>query len=117
MSGTIPIELQGISSLEEIELFSNKLYGKIPATINSLKHLKLLDIEGNMLTGDLFSSISNTIENLTSLRVSFNNFEGSIPSDIYRFRKLEELWAAQIKLSGTLPESFGALENLSTFES
>lgn len=110
--------MKGIPSLQSIELFNNRITGNIPSTINTLTNLGLLDLEGNMLTGELFSDEMMSIaSNLKSLRVSFNMLEGSIPSSINNFTQLQEFWVARNQIKGKIPDEICQLKGLSELKS
>ena len=56
LSGTIPSELGGMSSLTHLYLHRNKLTGAIPAELSSLSSLEWLSLYGNGLTGEYLLS-------------------------------------------------------------
>ena len=101
-------------SLQSIGLFNNKLTGSIPTTIGTLTNLEFLDLEGNMLTGELFfEEMLHVANTLKSLRVSFNFLEGDITSSINNFEQLEDFWAANNRITGSIPPQLCQLKNLS----
>ena len=85
--GSIPAELQDLTSLQTLNLSQNQLTGPIPAELGNLTHLGTLDLSKNKLTG----SIPAELGNLTSLRVlGFfgNQLAGTIPSSLTNLTQL-----------------------------
>ncbi|GMI73073.1 hypothetical protein like AT2G24130 [Hibiscus trionum] len=102
LEGPLPIELSKLENVEEIDLSSNNLNGNIfpqissciavtminfsnnslegqlPESLGDLKNLEAFDVSNNSITGNIPMSLSRI--NLTFLNLSFNNFEGMIPS-------------------------------------
>lgn len=77
----------------------------------------MLDLEGNVLTGDLnVEDLINSRYSLKSLRLSFNLLEGTLNGRIGDFMNLKELWLANNNLSGKVPVSICGLKNLSKFK-
>jgi len=117
VSGSIPDEFFFTTpSLINVSFFGNAITGTLPVSIGSLTQLSILDLENNRLTGPLFTpglfKLTNT---LNKLWVSFNEFEDEIPPTISQFSLLENLWAAENKLQGTLPTELGMLNSLSKY--
>ncbi len=109
------MELGNISSLVEVKLFKNSIGGLMPSSIGSLPKLKILDVEENQMYGDLFEGrFFELSDTLIELRVSFNNFGGSIP-DLSAFGSLERIWLANNTFTGDLPDSITNLSGLSKF--
>ena len=70
--GTIPSTIGGLTSLQNLLLYSNSLVGPIPSTISELTSLRILGFSNNFLSG----TIPSTMSALTSLRYlySSNNY-------------------------------------------
>ncbi|GKV30348.1 hypothetical protein SLEP1_g39165 [Rubroshorea leprosula] len=79
----------------------------------NLKNLRIVDLSGNKLTGEIPVQISVLLE-LVQLNLSRNQLTGRIPSDIGQMRQLESLDLSQNQLSGHLPGSMSQLNFLST---
>ncbi|KAK8571731.1 hypothetical protein V6N12_027804 [Hibiscus sabdariffa] len=69
------------TSLSEIDLSNNKLYGKLPRWIGNLSYLE-------------------------TLALANNNFEGSIPMEFCNLNELQYLDLSQNNLSGSIPSCF-----------
>ncbi|XVE60243.1 hypothetical protein DITRI_Ditri05aG0112900 [Diplodiscus trichospermus] len=102
LEGPLPIELSKLDKVEEMDLSSNNLTGNIfpqiscciavkminfshnslegqlPDSLGDLWSLQSFDVSSNNIAGNIPKSLSKI--NLTFLNLSFNDFEGKIPS-------------------------------------
>ncbi|GLU02949.1 hypothetical protein SLE2022_201780 [Rubroshorea leprosula] len=78
LSGEIPSSLSGCISLEVIHLDRNHFRGSIPESLSSLRGIRELDLSVNNLTGKIPQYMANLA--LEYLNLSFNNFEGEVPT-------------------------------------
>ncbi|KAK8540368.1 hypothetical protein V6N13_008796 [Hibiscus sabdariffa] len=102
LQGPLPIELSKLANVLEMDLSSNNLSGNIfpqissciavttinfshnslqgllPDSLGDLRNLQVFDVSSNNISGNIPMSLSKT--NLTLLNLSFNNFNGMIPS-------------------------------------
>ncbi|KAL4387602.1 hypothetical protein GQ457_09G000250 [Hibiscus cannabinus] len=102
LQGPLPIELSKLANVLEMDLSSNNLNGNIfpqissciavttinfshnslqgllPDSLGDLRNLQVFDVSSNNISGNIPMSLSKT--NLTLLNLSFNNFNGMIPS-------------------------------------
>ncbi|CAO2827494.1 unnamed protein product [Amaranthus hypochondriacus] len=104
--GEVPVELLTTSiHLMELDLSGNGFSGFVRG-INSTT-LELLDLSSNRLTGSFpeFSSQSG----LTSLRISNNSLEGSLPSEWRQFSRLSKVDLSINKFSGPIPAALFSL--------
>ncbi|XP_076895984.1 putative receptor-like protein kinase At3g47110 [Bidens hawaiensis] len=76
LSSKIPSSLGGCTSLSRLSLKGNLFQGMIPPSLNSLKALMWLDISRNNLSGQ----VPFFLERLQYLNLSYNDFEGRIPT-------------------------------------
>ncbi|KAG2630646.1 hypothetical protein PVAP13_3KG540100 [Panicum virgatum] len=104
--------LQGLSSLQILELASNKLTGNIPSWLGNLSSLVYLSLKYNSLVGQIPESLGN-LELLQILSLSVNNLSGSVPQSIGNLHDLTELYLSKNALEGSLPH---AMFNLSSLE-
>ncbi|KAM7466656.1 hypothetical protein LguiB_014218 [Lonicera macranthoides] len=79
LSSEIPIELGRCSGLVNLYLSGNFFEGSIPPTFKSLRSVQKLDISSNNLSGIVPIFLVNF--SLDSLNLSFNNFEGELPTN------------------------------------
>ncbi|KAL2759957.1 hypothetical protein ACRALDRAFT_2050398 [Sodiomyces alcalophilus JCM 7366] len=103
-----------ISSLRDLKLSNNLLYGPLDPCISNLQHLEILNIHGNNV-----SSLPVNIGNLDRLRIldiSDNSIE-CLPFASLARVPLLELWAKKNKLTGTLVEDgVGVLPKLQSLD-
>ncbi|XP_062076591.1 receptor-like protein EIX2 [Humulus lupulus] len=77
--GKIPEELCVLSALRGLNLSHNHLSGNIPINIEELKSLESLDLSNNKLVGAIPQSMANLMS-LNKLDLSYNNLSGKIPT-------------------------------------
>ncbi|XP_042411648.1 probable LRR receptor-like serine/threonine-protein kinase At1g53440 isoform X1 [Zingiber officinale] len=111
VSGTIPKELGGMITLEELVIEGNQLEGSIPAELGKLTNLRRLLANGNYLTGELPDSLGN-LQNLTYFLIDGNPISGKIPRFIGNWTQLERLDMQGTFMEGPFPLSFSTLMNL-----
>ncbi|KAG7958355.1 hypothetical protein I3843_10G017300 [Carya illinoinensis] len=112
--GPLPSFLGNLSSLSNLKLSGNNLYGEIPASFSgmNLGILWLNDQNGGGLTGPI--DVVTTMTLLTSLWLHGNRFTGEIPASIGNLTLLEDLNLNGNQLVGLIPDSLAkmALRNL-----
>ncbi|KAK8358833.1 hypothetical protein V6Z12_A04G050300 [Gossypium hirsutum] len=86
-SGLVPESIFNSTTLQEIDLYDNKLEGNLPPITNAPK-LENLFLWGNKLSGNIPNSISNA-SMLKELDLSDNLFSGPIPKTLGNLRHLE----------------------------
>jgi len=111
LSGSIPPQLEDLSSLERLYLNSNQLSGGIPPELGSLSNLTQLTLYSNQLSGSIPPELG-TLSNLTSLRLYSNQLSGSIPPELGNLSSLEWLMLNSNRLSGSIPPELGDLSSL-----
>lgn len=137
LTGPLPIPLLSTASLMKIDLSRNRISGQIP-NLKNLDNLILLDLSYNTLTGPFPEtlnglksvqalilngnpSMSTTIpdnafeglNNLTILGLSNMNLVGPIPGSLGRVRGLRVLHLDGNQFNGTIPPSLAELNGLS----
>eukprot|EP00547_Thalassionema_nitzschioides_P016447 CAMPEP_0194235982 /NCGR_PEP_ID=MMETSP0158-20130606/3338_1 /TAXON_ID=33649 /ORGANISM="Thalassionema nitzschioides, Strain L26-B" /LENGTH=481 /DNA_ID=CAMNT_0038969607 /DNA_START=22 /DNA_END=1467 /DNA_ORIENTATION=- len=118
--GTIPDEICLLEyTLEHLYLNSNSITGNLPSCLSDFQNLQTIDMHNNLLSGTLPRGLMFS-PSLKYVDLSNNGLEGGL--DIL-FEgggvtkpialDLETFNVANNKLSGTIPEGFAALVNLS----
>ncbi|CAK9144708.1 unnamed protein product [Ilex paraguariensis] len=138
LRGSIPPSITNLTSLSQLNLSQNRLYGPLPdGFFTSLNSLEIIDLSYNSLSGPLPSSdrLPNTIQtvdlssnhftgtiqssflqpaaNLLSFNISNNSFTGLIPSSICS--NSPSLGLIDISFNhfiGHIPQGFGACSQL-----
>ncbi|CAL4887965.1 unnamed protein product [Urochloa decumbens] len=112
---TIPPGLGSILGLRFLALAYNNLSGKPPISLYNLSSLEILQIQGNMLLGDIPADIGSRFPRMRILCFDRNQFTGFIPASISNLTALEALYLEDNRLSGYVPRTLGrlgALQNL-----
>ncbi|KAM7466634.1 hypothetical protein LguiB_014196 [Lonicera macranthoides] len=78
LSGEIPSELGRCISLVRLLLGGNFFKGSIPSSFESLRGIQILDLSSNNLSGTIPIFLGDF--SLKSLNLSFNDFEGELPT-------------------------------------
>jgi Leucine-rich repeat (LRR) protein len=138
LTGVIPPRLDSLYQLESLDLSANQLTGKIPATLGSPSNLKLINLGLNQLSGEIPTEIGNlknlqffvahynglsgvlpsfrNVYQLRVLRLSRNQFTGTIPPQYIQFDSLITLSLSNNQLTGRIPAGLVGLKKLSFFE-
>lgn len=78
LSGVIPVSIEELESLTNLNLSSKQLIEEILATIGSLPVLTLLDLSSNQLSGAILNNMGNL--KLNEFNLSTNSLTGMVPS-------------------------------------
>ncbi|XBI11283.1 hypothetical protein VPH35_138374 [Triticum aestivum] len=112
LEGVLPNSIAGLSkSLELLLLRSNRISGTIPLEIQYLTSLRRLYMERNLLTGNLPESVGN-LSNLFVLSLSQNKLSGSIPLSVGKLSQLSELYLQENNFSGPIPGALAGCKKL-----
>ncbi|GAU18702.1 hypothetical protein TSUD_79900 [Trifolium subterraneum] len=97
LEGTVPPGLGNLPFLQLYNIGNNRIITSgvkglefITSLANST-HLNFLNIQGNMLEGEIPKTIGNLSKDLSILYMGGNRFNGSIPSSIGRLSGLRRL--------------------------
>ncbi|XP_016553738.2 probable leucine-rich repeat receptor-like protein kinase At1g35710 [Capsicum annuum] len=120
ITGSVPISLLNISSLQILSLSMNNLSGFLPREIGNLTKMQHLWISGNKLIGEIPKEISNLVElelldlgNLTNLSLSLNTLNGILPASTGNLStSLIRFYANNCKIKGRIPNEVGNLSSL-----
>ncbi|KAF7851296.1 hypothetical protein BT93_L4153 [Corymbia citriodora subsp. variegata] len=78
LSQQIPSSISGCISMEKLYLQDNFFEGLLPSTMSSMRGLQVLNVSNNRLSGHIPEFLGSL--NLTNLSLSYNNFEGALPT-------------------------------------
>lgn len=109
LTGSIPASIAKLKSLRTINLVGNQLTGNFEKFINDITELKgllRLNLFKNRLYGSIPASIEN-FQNLEELYLQLNNLSGEIPKEISKLKKLKHIVLYSNSLSGVIPEGIG----------
>ncbi|XP_021759235.1 probable inactive receptor kinase At5g10020 [Chenopodium quinoa] len=129
IGGELP-SFGSLYNLRVLRLRNNQLYGEVPGELlATLIQLKELDLSGNGFSGSIRGINSTTLEildlssnrlsgsfpefssqsGLTTLRISNNSLEGSLPSEWRQFAKLSKIDLSINNLAGRIPSALFSL--------
>ncbi|KAL6311078.1 hypothetical protein AAG906_027112 [Vitis piasezkii] len=111
LSGSIPKEIGGIATLEELILEDNQLEGPLNENLGNLGRLRRLLLSGNSFTGTIPQNFRN-LKNLIDFRIDGNNLSGKIPDLIGNWTKLDKLFLQGTSMEGPIPSTISQLKNL-----
>jgi len=95
-----------------ITLASNNMSGTFPEGVQYFPFLQVLTIGDNAFTGPLSGDIISELSNVVDFEVNFNQFTGTVPSEVWQMTKLNQLTVGNNMLTGTLPTEIGNLVDL-----
>ncbi|KAH7847336.1 hypothetical protein Vadar_024878 [Vaccinium darrowii] len=116
LRGNFPNSITNCSLLEELNITSTYLTGKLP-DFSPLISLRLLDLSYNFFTGDFPLSVAN----LTNLEaINFNENEGfnlwELPENIWRLKKLSSMVLTTCMVYGSIPKWIGNMTSLTDLQ-
>ncbi|KAL6132885.1 hypothetical protein ACLB2K_065124 [Fragaria x ananassa] len=124
-SGSIPMTLGLVKTLEVVRLGSNTLSGSVPSNLNNLTNVTELNLANNNLAGPLpdltgmnsiiYVDLSNnsfdpseaplwfsTLPALTTLVMEFGSLQGPVPEKLFSLSELQQVKLKNNALNGTL---------------
>ncbi|XP_010475530.1 PREDICTED: probable LRR receptor-like serine/threonine-protein kinase At1g07650 isoform X3 [Camelina sativa] len=110
LSGIVPPEFSKLRHLKVLDLSRNSLTGSIPKEWASMR-LEDLSFMGNRLSGP-FPKVITRLTTLRNLSLEGNQFSGPIPPEIAKLTHLEKLHLPSNAFTGPLPEKLGLLKNI-----
>ncbi|KAI3516607.1 hypothetical protein L1887_15529 [Cichorium endivia] len=98
--------------LRVLSLPFNQIIGELPNEIWGLKSLEVIDIEGNLITGNLSIIDFSNLKKLQVLNLGFNRLFGKIPKSLEECKDLSVLNLARNRIQGPVPVFIGNIMNL-----
>eukprot|EP00301_Raphidiophrys_heterophryoidea_P006821 c12717_g2_i2.p1 GENE.c12717_g2_i2~~c12717_g2_i2.p1 ORF type:complete len:498 (+),score=138.40 c12717_g2_i2:344-1837(+) len=86
--------------------------GSIPEGNTHLQQLQKLDLSASNIRGSIPAAFFASLESVQLVNMNWNQFEGSIPTEIGMMTKMSSLQLYRSYLSGTLPSQIGKLSLL-----
>ncbi|XP_042025425.1 probable leucine-rich repeat receptor-like serine/threonine-protein kinase At3g14840 isoform X3 [Salvia splendens] len=114
LNGSLPIELVGLPSLDELDLTRNFLNGSLPPDWSSMEFLRIISLLGNRLSGPIPKEYGN-ITSLEELVLEANQFTGNVPGEIGDLPRIRRLFLNSNYFTGELPPSLAKLTTLTDF--
>lgn len=99
--GPIPDSFAQLTNLEELSLKSTGRTGGLPEWMPTLDELILLDLDQNLLVGNIPSSYGN-MTNLQFLLLNRNNLVGQVPASFSQLTNLRAVFLEMNALTGRL---------------
>ena len=112
LSGPIPAALEGLANLELLNLSGNRLTGAVPSWLGSMIRLRRLDLGGNALTGPIPGALASLVD-LEVLYLPGNELTGPIPEWLGSMTRLRRLNLGGNAFStGPIPGALASLVDL-----
>ena len=106
LSGSLPAELEKLTSLTRLALNRNSLTGAIPSELGNLSNLSIIGLARNSLSGTLPASLGN-LSGLTRLSLHDNTaLSGPLPDGFVNLANLQRLAVASTGLCAPDDQAF-----------
>eukprot|EP00797_Seminavis_robusta_P008626 Sro160_g072180.2 (363) ;mRNA; r:52023-53111 len=116
LSGSIPLELALLTSLQVLRLGENCLTGTIPPTLWQVSSLVMLELNQNTLTGSLQPDHLEAMHrHMISLDVGVNQLQGTLPSELGLLSACARLFLNDNGFSGTIPSDLAQMTQMQFF--
>ncbi|KAL2488347.1 putative inactive leucine-rich repeat receptor-like protein kinase [Forsythia ovata] len=103
LEGTFPLGVAGCSSMTDLDLSNNKIYGNIPNNISKIvNYLTSLDLSNNELSGEIPLDLANC-KYLNALKLDNNQLTGQIPAQIALLSRIKTFSVSNNRLNGPVP--------------
>lgn len=112
LTGELPATLQYMTDLEMLNLDGNEVFGTLPTELGALTSLEIFDVSSNDFSGTIPTEIG-LLSNLLSFKLSDNEITGFLPTHLGNIKSLKEFRAQNNVLMGSIPKVLYNLSNLS----
>ncbi|KAK6164383.1 hypothetical protein DH2020_001247 [Rehmannia glutinosa] len=110
LTGEIPDEIQGLKSLNSLNLCCNLFSSPLPKSLSNLTSLQTIDLSQNFFINQLFPA--GLSPGLIAINASGNNFSGYLPEDLGNATLLESLDLRGNFFEGQIPKTYKKLKKL-----
>lgn len=115
LNGTLPAEIDLLPELQVLDLrYNTRLTGTLPTSIASLPQLLELELEECGFHGTIPTEFGQ-MTTLRTLNLCINRLTGTLPSQLGQLWQVYKFWVHENRLGGTLPPALGNLTNMTTF--
>nr|XP_043614374.1 LRR receptor-like serine/threonine-protein kinase RPK2 [Erigeron canadensis] len=104
--GEIPVGIWGMEKLEVIDLEGNLISGNLQSRFSGLRRLRVLNLGFNQMSGEIPASLVE-VKTLQVLNLAGNRINGSVPAFVNVFGDLRGLYLSFNQLSGNIPSEIG----------
>ncbi|KAH9606355.1 hypothetical protein KSS87_023345 [Heliosperma pusillum] len=112
LKGRIPSSFGNLSHLSKLTLDNNILEGSIPPHLGNCQSLLFLNLSYNGLNGTLSSELFEGSASFVNVDLTQNHLEGSLPLEMSKQVKLEDLRLSSNMFSGVIPDGLGECSDL-----
>ncbi|XP_074284142.1 receptor-like protein EIX2 [Silene latifolia] len=105
--GRIPNSIGSLRYLQYLDLHNNSFSGPFPSAFKNCTTLVMLNIGDNLLSGNIPPWIGDASQVVSALILRKNNFLGEIPESMCKLNSLQILDLGINHLSGIIPNCFG----------
>ncbi|KAK3419908.1 hypothetical protein EUGRSUZ_G00670 [Eucalyptus grandis] len=102
LSQQLPSSIGSCISMERLYVQDNFFEGPLPSTMSSMRGLQILNVSNNRLSGQIPEYLASL--NLTNLSLSYNDFEGALPTRGIFGSAISTSVVGNKKLCGGLPD-------------
>ncbi|XAR56440.1 Non-specific serine/threonine protein kinase [Bertholletia excelsa] len=113
LTGTLPAEFANLTSLTQIDLSRNYIWGPIPTAFGQIP-LTNLSLPGNRINGSIPEEIAD-IATLQELVLEDTLLGGPLPQKLGYMSSLSRMLISGNNFTGTIPGTFINLKNLTNF--
>ncbi|KAL3833943.1 hypothetical protein ACJIZ3_008679 [Penstemon smallii] len=87
---TVPVKLNNLTSLIELNLAHNKLSGALP-NLTGMSSLNYVDLSHNSFRRSSAPDWFTTLQSLTTLIIEYGRLEGSLPSEVFSLPLIQQV--------------------------
>ncbi|KAL7254293.1 hypothetical protein ACSBR1_008652 [Camellia fascicularis] len=112
LEGRVPEEIGYLSKLQQLRMGFNHFSWSIPPIIFNMSSLQWIDFTSTMMSGSLPDDMCILVPKLKFVYLSWNEFDGQIPSTLGECRELQIISLSVNKFCGIISRGIGNLTML-----